>query len=221
MRSRQQRRQPVDQGYGRLTCAHQREDAEQTEHPTMKGTGMRLCHQGSGDDRCNQRDRAYVQQQRKLAARLPKRFRDSKADLHFALKLLQSLVDQVEADMRRVIIAALPGRAFQRKLDRRARHLGLGSRAALGDLLHRVAVTVTRREVHFAVDSALVLTKDLFDGTQGLDKLAPVHRAQETETADVVAHRDLIRSLLLVLGVHQLLDRPPRFGKSLLNPGER
>src|SRR5208283_5916756 len=103
-------------------------------------------------------------------AHFPKRFRGSKADLHFALKLPQSLVDQVKADMRRAIVAALPGRAFPRKLDRCARHLGLGSRAALGDLLHRMAVTVTRREVHLAVDSALVLTKDLFDGAQGLDK---------------------------------------------------
>src|ERR1019366_5861099 len=123
--------------------------------------------------------------------------------------------------MLRAIIAALPGRAFPRQLDRFARHLGLGSQAALGDLLHRVAVTVTRRESHLAVDSAPVLTKDVFDDAQGLDKLAPVHRVQEAEAADAVAYRDLISSLLLVLRLHQLLDRAPRFGKALLNPGER
>src|ERR1039458_4529863 len=123
--------------------------------------------------------------------------------------------------MLRAIVAALPGRAFPHQLDRCARHLGLGSAAVLGDLLDCVPVTVTRREVHLAVESAWVLTKNLFDGAQGLDKLAPVHSAQDTEAADAVAHRDLIGSLLLVLRLHQLLDGPPGFGKSLLNPGER
>jgi hypothetical protein len=39
--------------------------------------------------------------------------------------------------------------------------------------------------------------------------------------ADAVADRDLMGRLLLVLRLHQLLDRPPRLGKPLLNPGER
>src|ERR1019366_7933985 len=99
--------------------------------------------------------------------------------------------------MLRAIVAALPVRAFPHQLDRCARHLGLGSAAVFWGFFGCVAVTGTRPELHLAVESAWVLTKNLFDGAQGLDKLAPVHSAQDTEAADAVAHRDLIGSLLL------------------------
>jgi hypothetical protein len=59
------------------------------------------------------------------------------------------------------------------------------------------------------------------DDAHGLDKLAPVHRAEHPQAADAVADRDLIGGLLLVLGLHQVLDRQARFGESLLDPGQR
>ena len=48
-----------------------------------------------------------------------------------------------------------------------------------------------------------------------------VHGAQETETADAVAHRNLVGSQLLVLRAHQLFDGQAGLGQSLFNPGER
>ena len=106
-------------------------------------------------------------------------------------------------------------------MDRLARYLAFGVRAALGDLLHDMAVAVTGSKIHLAIDAVRVRAQVLLDRAQRLDEGSPVHRPQETEAADTVAHGDLIGGLLLVLRLHQLLDRPPTFGKSLLDPGER
>src|SRR3972149_2259548 len=101
--------------------------------------------------------------------------------------------------MRRAIIAAIPGRALAGKLNRIARPLALGQPAAFGYLFHDVAVAVTGREIHPAVNSARVLTQGPLNVKHLLNKRTPVHRSEETEAADAVAHRNLISSLFLVL----------------------
>ena len=94
-----------------------------------------------------------------------------------------------------------------------ARHLAFGDAAALRNLLHHVAVAVTGGKIHLAIDVPRVLAQGLLDNAHRLDELAPVHRAQETEAADAVAHRNLIGGLLLVLRPHQLLDRQAGLGR--------
>ena len=123
--------------------------------------------------------------------------------------------------MCRSIVAAFPGRALVRQLDRFARHLAFGQPAALRYLLHDVTVAVTGGKIHLAVDAAGILTQGLLDNAHRLDELAPVHRPQKAEAADAVADGDLVGGLLLVLRLHQLLDRQAGLGEPLLNPGER
>jgi hypothetical protein len=111
--------------------------------------------------------------------------------------------------------------AFVGQLDRSVHHPAFGVAAALGNLLDDMAVAVTGGKIHFALDASRILTQDLLDHTQRLDENTPIHRPQGTEAADSVAHGDLIGGLLLVLRLYQLLARPPGFGKSLFDPGER
>ena len=66
-----------------------------------------------------------------------------------------------------------------------------------------------------------ILTQSLFDNTHRLDKLTPVHRCQESETADAVAYGNLIGGLLLVLRLHQLVNRKAGVGELLFDPGKR
>src|SRR3989338_1719336 len=140
------------------------------------------------------------------------------------LKLRPSLVYQVKADMCRAIVAALitvvMGSARAGKLNRLARYLALGELAALRYLFHDVAVEVTGWEIHLAINSSRVLTQCPLDVTHRLHERTPVHRVKEAEAANAVAHRDLISGLLLVLRLHQLLDRQSTLGESLLNPCE-
>ncbi|MGO9371952.1 MAG: hypothetical protein ACLQBD_07600 [Syntrophobacteraceae bacterium] len=122
--------------------------------------------------------------------------------------------------MCRAMVAAFPRGALMRQLDRLTRHLALGVQTTLSSLFHDVAVAIAGSKIHLAVDVAGVLTQGLLDNAHRLDELAPVHRAQEPEAADAVAHRDLVRSLLLVLRAHQLLDGQAGLGQLLFNPGE-
>ncbi len=100
-----------------------------------------------------------------------------------------------------------------------ARHVELRRGAALRDLLDRVPVAVAAGEVHRGIHG--ILAQRTLDHAHGLDELAPVGRPQQAQAADAVAHRHLVGGLLLGLGLHQLLDGRPGFGKPLLDPGER
>ena len=150
-----------------------------------------------------------------------KGLKGGQAHFRCLLKMRQSLVYQVKADVRGPITVAVPGGTLMRQLDRFARHLVLGQPAVLRSLLYNVAVTVTSKKIHPAVNTAGVLMKYPVNNAHLLDELAPVHCTQETEAADAVAHRDLVSGLLLVLRLHQLLNRLSVFGEALLNPGQR
>ena len=109
-----------------------------------------------------------------------------------------------------VVGAIFIGSALVRESYRFGGNLDFGQLAALRYLLNYVTVTVTCREVHFAVHTSGVFTQGLFDYAHRLDELPPVYRAEETEAADAVAHRDLISRLLLGLRLHQIVDRQSR-----------
>jgi hypothetical protein len=72
-----------------------------------------------------------------------------------------------------------------------------------------MAIAIAGGKIHPAIDAARILAQRLFDDAHGLDELAPVQRAEQPQTADAVADRDLIGSLLLVLPLDQVLDRQP------------
>ena len=84
-----------------------------------------------------------------------------------------------------------------------------------------MAVSVTGGKIHFTVNVTRIFTQRFFNHAHRFDELAPVHRTQETETADAVAHGYLIGGLLLVLRPHELPDGEAALGQTLFNPGER
>src|SRR5205823_14279350 len=111
-----------------------------------------------------------------------------------ALEALPTLVDEVIPDVRRaIVVAAFPGAggALVRQLDRLARDLAFGQMAAFRNLLDDVPVSIARCEIHPAIDPARIFAQLRLDDAHRFDKLAPVHRGQEPEAADRVAHRNL------------------------------
>ncbi|MDE1927316.1 MAG: hypothetical protein KGL18_08655 [Burkholderiales bacterium] len=89
------------------------------------------------------------------------------------------------------------------------------------DALDGVAVGVAGCEFHAGIDGGRVLAQRRVDLRELLDEFAPVHRGQQAQAADAVAHRDLCRGLRLHLQLHQLLDRLVALGQVLLDPGQR
>ena len=220
-RRQQQRRHPVNQGDRQMTGAQKREQSDQPEWPALQSAGRRLRREAPGENSRYQQDGAAIQQQREPAADLAQHLSGREAHPRDSLEQCQSLVEQVEPDVRRPVVAAFLSRSLMRQLDRFMRHLALRVGAVLRRPLHGVAAVITGGKVHLVVDVGRVLTQGLLDGAHRFDELAPVHRAQGTEAADAVAHRDLVGRLLLVLRAHQLLDGQASLGQSLFNPGER
>src|SRR5947209_6217964 len=81
-----------------------------------------------------------------------------------------------------------------------------------------VAIAIAGVKVHPGVDAGRLGAQRLLDAAQRLDELWPVHRPEQAEAADAVAHRDLVGRLLARFELHQLLDRLPALGESLLDP---
>ena len=112
-------------------------------------------------------------------------------------------------------------RALLRQLDGLARDVAFRAPAALGHMLHRVAIAIAGGKIHRAVGCRRILAQGLFDHAHRLNKRAPVHSRQKSETADAVADGDLVDGLLLILRLHGLLNRQSGFGEPLFDPGER
>jgi len=108
----------------------------------------------------------------------------------------------------RTTIRLFPVACF-REMNRLASHVILGQTAAPRDLLHRVAVAVARAKIHPGINLCRIAAQGLFDNAVPLDEFAPIRRREESQSADAVADRDLIRRLRLPLGLHKLLDRYP------------
>ena len=104
--------------------------------------------------------------------------------------------------MCRSIIVAVTGRAGLRKLDGFFRHITFGQAALFRDLLHDMAIAITRGKIHHAVNGSGILPQFFLGDAQRLDEFAPVLCPQEPEAADAVADGDLIGGLLLVSRLH-------------------
>ena len=99
--------------------------------------------------------------------------------------------------------------------------LRFGQSALAGDPFDGVAVLVSCRERHRAIDVRWIRAQRFLDDADVFDEIAPVDCGQEAETRDAVADRHLVRCLTLILRLDQLLDRPMRFPEPLLDPGQR
>ncbi len=141
-----------------------------------------------------------------------------------ALELRQTLVDQVVADVPRTI--AGPGAGIDRRcteacqFDRLAGYLALGQVALLRYPLNCMAVSIAGGKIHPAIDAAWILPQRVLDDALRLHECAPVGCAENPETANTVADRDLVGGLLLVLGLHEVLDGQTRFRQAQLDPGQ-
>ena len=182
---------------------------------------MSICSETRGECAREQRNRSEVQRQREPSSDLSQSRENGNFDTGRAFQLRKPVIDQVEADVRRSIVAPLAGRARARQLDRFCGYPRLGQPALLGDALSRVTVAVACRKLHRAINPARILAQYGFYHAHRLDELAPIDRAEKAETADTVADRNLVCSLLLVFRLHQLFDRQMRFRELLFDPCQR
>src|SRR5438552_9824414 len=135
-----------------------------------------------------------------------------------AFQVGESPVDQIEADVRRSIVAPFAVCVRLGQLNGLRSDLGLCQATLLGDALDRVTITVAGRKLHRAINVLRIAAQYSLDDADAFDEIAPVDRAQEAKTSDAIADRDLVRCLLLVLRLHQLFDRQMRFREPLLYP---
>ena len=68
----------------------------------------------------------------------------------------------------------------------------------------RRSISIARRKIHVGIHFSRIAAQCVLDGALCLDKLAPIHRRQESQTADAVADRHLIGGLVLRLDLHEL-----------------
>src|SRR6266540_4299595 len=159
---------------------------------------MSICGEARSQYAREQRNRAEVQRQREPSSDFSQSRENGHFDTGRAFQLWKPVIDQVEADVRRSIVAALAGRARARQLDRLCGYLRLGQPALFGDALSRVTVAVAGGKLHGAINPARILAQYGFDRAHRLHELAPIDRAEEAKTADTIADRNLVCSLLLV-----------------------
>ena len=213
--------EPIHQRDGKLTGGQQGEDGQQRQHPIRVSIRARLRQQTSRQQQRDQRDRAEIQHQGKAARPAPQRGNRRMARLGGSLQVGQAPVNQVVAHMRGSVVAAVPCRTGACKLDGAPGDRLLRTSAGLRDFFDAMAVTVTAGEIHAGIGLARVGTQGLFDQAHGLNELAPVHGAEESQAADAVADRHLIGRLLLIAGVHHLLDVEAGLSQLLFDPGQR
>src|SRR6266566_3806250 len=94
------------------------------------------------------------------------------------LQLRESLVDQVEADVRCSIIAPFAVCARLGQLDRLRSDLRFCQATLLGDALDRVTITVAGRKLHRAINVLRIPAQYSLDDADAFDEITPVDRAQ-------------------------------------------
>ena len=85
------------------------------------------------------------------------------------------------------------------------------------DPFDTVPIPVAGGEIHLQVSARGVLAQGGIHHAHALDELAPVHHSQETQAADAVAHRDLVRAFE-VLDLDHLFDGLVAVSQPLLDP---
>ena len=140
---------------------------------------------------------------------------------HASLELRSASIDEVVADVRAVRSLGL-GRTtrFVGELDGRTGNVGFAGAAVARDALDRMAVGVAGGEVHPRIHIGGIVAQRVFDRRQGLDELTPVGRSEQAQASDAVAHRDLLRGLVLRFELYAVLDGLVVLGQPLLHPGQ-
>ena len=133
-----------------------------------------------------------------------------------SLELRPAPRDQVVAGIRPDLSGRL---ARGRVLGRAASDLLLGEPAALRELLDAVAVAVARREIH--VRDVRPAAQLALDQAHALEEVPPVDGREQPHARDDVAHRDVERRLLPVLGRDQLVAVHARARDPFLDPAQR
>ncbi len=123
--------------------------------------------------------------------------------------------------MRAPIVAAFCATSFLREGDGSFRHRCFADPAAAREHLHRVPVTIARREIHLRINPRRLSPERLLDPAQPFDEILPIDRAERAQTGDAVAHRDLVGRLVLAFLVDQLFDRKALLHELLLQPAAR
>ena len=93
-----------------------------------------------------------------------------------------------------------------RKLDRTSSDLSFSKGTPLRNFFNRMTITVATGKIHLGVGIIRIFAQCLLDNTHAFDEIAPIHRTQKAQAANAVADRNLVGSLKLVSGMHQLLD---------------
>ena len=94
---------------------------------------------------------------------------------------------------------------------------------AAGDRFYSGAIAIAGEKVHLWIDAGRVIAQGLLHDAVAGDKVAPVVNREKSQAADAVFYRDLVGCLRLAFGEHQLFDREPLPGETVLQPraGER
>ena len=221
MGRRQSGHQGVDDGDGDLAGAEQQEKPDQPEEPATLSLGPRLRDENSRQQERDDNHAAEVQAERVAEAHAPYGLDKGEACAHRVSEAQQPLVHEVEADMSRPAVRTRVGRGLASQTDRARGDLPLFQPEPPRRRLHDMAIAVPRGKVHQGVHAGRVVSKDLFDTASGLDKRPPVSGPEEPQAADAVADRHLVGGLLLVLRLHQVLDRQIVLGQSLFDPRQR
>ncbi|HUX65176.1 hypothetical protein [Sulfuricella sp.] len=93
------------------------------------------------------------------------------------------------------------------------------ARTALRHVFDDMPVAVAGGEILAGVHPRRVFTQCLFDDTERLDEILPVHCADEAQAADTVCDRDLVGGGRSACGLRQLRCSHPLFEQFLLDPG--
>ena len=156
-------------------------------------------------------------------AQLPTRPADPalqrQAALDRALQRLAPAIDQVVADMRTAVGVARLLRSRLRKPYGGPCHLQLSAGTAPRHIFDDMPIAVAGGEILVGVLPCRIVAQRLFDDTERLDELPPIHGIDETQTADAVGDRDLVGGGGAAGGGRELGCRHPLFEQFLFDPG--
>ena len=84
-----------------------------------------------------------------------------------------------------------------------------------------MAVAIAAFKIHQRIRARRIGAQGVFNDAAALDKSLPIHRAQEAQTADAIADRNLICRLVLGRELKDLSDGLTTFREALLKPRRR
>ena len=209
----------VDQGDGERRRGHERGDRDDPEHGgTHRDAGEPGHPDGPGEG--DQRDHPEIEGQPTLADVVQTRLLERPATANGAAQPGAPAADQVEADMATPLRVLLAGGDGHGHLQRHLRHLGFRAAGAKSEILDDMAVVVARGEVLHGVGLRGIAPEDALHAALRFDEELPVHGGEETQTADAVGDREVLRSLHMAVGLELLGHGGALLGEHLVDPVE-